>query len=511
MRFLGFPTYLFLMFVLVSCQSNSGKEVDDFELIKKINSASLELTGESLSNAYCGSCHLKPEPEVLDKKTWKTSVLPDMRRRLGMITADDFGVAIGEDNDAPAGVYATESLISRIQWDLIEAYYLENAPESLINNLDHWADLEELDYFELIVPDYQNLRPSLTTLVTFNEADSLIYLADRLNQLFKIDTKEFSIQDSIQITSAASDMLFHQENGFDLLTMGYMDPSNLSIGTLEMYEDDESSHMLLDSLRRPVHFSRGDLSGNGIEELVISNFGHHIGSLTWYEQTEEGYVSHDLNVRPGARKTILEDINGDGKLDIIALMTQAKEGVYAYINLGNGKFREENWLSFQPAFGASDFDWIDMDGDGNKELVIVNGDNADFSPILKPYHGIRIFKDMGMNQFEEVFFYPMNGASAMVIGEFSSIGKKDIAVISYFPSKEGILRNNFLYFEQVNGFDFEVKSFPSLGQWSFLTISKEYIYERNRADIILGRFDFQTLHAFPSMNWMPFVILRNKT
>ena len=31
-------------------------------------------SGEGLSKTYCTSCHLYPEPSLLDKKTWKNHV-----------------------------------------------------------------------------------------------------------------------------------------------------------------------------------------------------------------------------------------------------------------------------------------------------------------------------------------------------------------------------------------------------------------------------------------------------
>ncbi|HRP33809.1 MAG TPA: hypothetical protein PKV73_18055, partial [Agriterribacter sp.] len=33
---------------------------------------------------YCSSCHLFPEPSLLDKKTWVNNVLPNMGWRLGI-------------------------------------------------------------------------------------------------------------------------------------------------------------------------------------------------------------------------------------------------------------------------------------------------------------------------------------------------------------------------------------------------------------------------------------------
>src|SRR5687767_9822554 len=42
------------------------------------------LTGEELAKAYCATCHLFPEPLLLDKTTWKERVLPNMGWRLGI-------------------------------------------------------------------------------------------------------------------------------------------------------------------------------------------------------------------------------------------------------------------------------------------------------------------------------------------------------------------------------------------------------------------------------------------
>jgi hypothetical protein len=500
-----------VLFLVVACQSSSKNDMDDFEKIRSISNHSVELSGKSLSDAYCSACHLKPDPSLLDKATWEKSVLPDMRRRLGLIIADDFGVAIGEDNGAPLGIYASETLIRKSEWDLIQAYYLENAPESLPQIVRSSEKIQALDGFELITPHFANKRPSLTTIAVYHEEESLIYLGDRLNQMFRIDPADLSIIDSITMVSPVSDIRFREDGGLDLLHIGYMDPSNWAIGKLQfLQENKEFSSVLLDSLRRPVHFSFADLNGDGKEDVVISNFGHHIGNLMWFEQSSSGFEPHLLNNRPGARKTVIDDVNGDGLPDVIALMTQAKEGVFVYLNLGNGEFKEENWLLFDPVFGSSDFDWVDIDGDGYKEIVLVNGDNADFSPILKPYHGLRIFKNNGLNQFDEVFFYPMHGASALVVGEFTADGKTDIAVISHFPSKNKDGLDNFLFFEQKNAFEFEVKTKPELGQWSLLTISKGDVSGNGKEDIILGSFDFKTIHAFPAVNWMPFIILLNQ-
>src|SRR3954462_3588527 len=41
-------------------------------------------SGETLARIYCASCHLFPEPDLLDKKTWNEQALPRMSIRLGL-------------------------------------------------------------------------------------------------------------------------------------------------------------------------------------------------------------------------------------------------------------------------------------------------------------------------------------------------------------------------------------------------------------------------------------------
>ena len=496
---------------LLSCSTGSKESKEGFDQLQGLGNASLELSGKELADLYCQACHIKPDPELLDKTTWKNLVLPDMRRRLGLITAEDFGAKIGEDNDAPPGIYSQTALITQADWDKIQEFYLNLAPESL-KSIPMDKNLKEnKGVFTVRKPNFHNKRQSLTTLIRYHPIEKLLYLGDRPNTLFRVDPIKMKIQDSIKINSPASDIRF-KDASFELLTMGVMDPSNFALGKLENYGSFEyqKKEVFLDSLRRPVHFSFADLDQNGQQDMVICFFGNHIGHLSWFEKQGQDYKEHVLNATPGARKTIVEDVNGDGLPDVIAMMTQAKEGIYVYINQGNSKFKEEKWLEFDSVFGSSDFDWVDMDGDGFKDLVIVNGDNADLSPILKPYHGLRIFSNDGKNGFKESYFYPMHGASALLTEDFDQDGRKGVAVISYFPDRSGEKVVNFLLFQQTKSMEFEVSTITELGEWSWLVMEKADIDGDGDLDIILGSFDFQTRYAFPALDWMPFVVLKNQ-
>ena len=62
----------------------------------QLSQSDLDLSGEQLAKGYCAACHLMPDPSVLDKKTW-TTLLPDMRKRMGLYLEEDFGTAMPED------------------------------------------------------------------------------------------------------------------------------------------------------------------------------------------------------------------------------------------------------------------------------------------------------------------------------------------------------------------------------------------------------------------------------
>ncbi|MCB0564242.1 MAG: VCBS repeat-containing protein [Phaeodactylibacter sp.] len=52
----------------------------------------------------------------------------------------------------------------------------------------------------------------------------------------------------------------------------------------------------------------------------------------------------------------------------------------------------------------------DLNQDGREDILYVNGDNADYSIVDKPYHGVRLFLNNGNNEFSEKYFHPMPGA-----------------------------------------------------------------------------------------------------
>src|SRR5439155_9508171 len=117
--------------------------------------------GATLARLYCGNCHLFPEPDLLDKKTWKEQLLPRMRMRLGLSQE-----MIDEHPEArflrATGVFPTEPVISEADWDSIVAYYLQAAPATPLPQAPRAESSLGLSLFEVEKPKHKMPVPSTT-------------------------------------------------------------------------------------------------------------------------------------------------------------------------------------------------------------------------------------------------------------------------------------------------------------------------------------------------------------
>jgi hypothetical protein len=172
-------------------------------------------------------------------------------------------------------------------------------------------------------------------------------------------------------------------------------------------------------------------------------------------------------------------------------MAQGDEGIDIYYNRGDGRFNRERILRFPAVYGSVFFEITDFNHDGHWDIVYVNGDNGDYSPVLKPYHGVRLFLNNGKNEFTEDYFYPIHGAYKALVRDFDSDGDFDIAVVAFFPDFFNHPEKSFLYLENISRPDtieFKASTFPEAGMGRWITMEAADVDSDGDEDIMLGSF-----------------------
>jgi hypothetical protein len=128
----------------------------------------------------------------------------------------------------------------------------------------------------------------------------------------------------------------------------------------------------------------------------------------------------------------------------------------------------------------------DINQDSYPDIIMTNGDNGDSSPVFKFYHGVRVFVNDGNYQFKEKYFYPVNGASQVLVRDFDNDGDLDMVVLAMFPDLFSWSEETIVYFENKGDFDFEpgyVEQEPS-GKWFLMDTGD--IDNDGDYDLILG-------------------------
>jgi hypothetical protein len=143
-----------------------------------------------------------------------------------------------------------------------------------------------------------------------------------------------------------------------------------------------------------------------------------------------------LDARHGTTHVPVADLNGDGKPDFVALISQEHETVVAFLNEGGGRFRRETiYTAPHPSFGSHGIQLADLDGDGDLDVLLANGDSLDPPYLLKPYHGLTWLENRGVYPFTPHRLADSYGAISPVAADFDGNGLMDIVFVNFLPAE----------------------------------------------------------------------------
>lgn len=470
-------------------------------------SCSKQSEGEKLAQTHCGSCHLYPEPNLLDKTTWKNNILPEMATQLGLQLVN--GEAYLDIQQGADGKFESVSSILPEDWKKIVAFYEENAPEKLpTQNREPISNITDLFSVKPIsIP--QSSFPSLT-YIKIDSANQQIYAASDL--ILSIFDKKASTILAQKVKETIVDIDFGNTlqkagNRAGYFTnIGILNPNDLTKGSLQSFgftgkNNLKNTGLILEKLPRPVQSISVDLDKDGLTDQLVCGYGNKNGALSWYRNLGKNKYQEQI-IRPfsGAIKAYIDDVNKDGLPDIWVLFAQAQEGIFLFTNKGKDaegstQFDTKEILRFSPVQGSSFFELVDLNKDGHKDILYTSGDNADYSGhLLKNFHGVYGYLNDGKNngsspRFKEAFFYPINGCFKALARDFDKDGDIDIATISYFPDFKNQPKEGFVYLKNEGNFKFKAASIKEVNAGNWLVMDAADLDADGDEDIVLGNFD----------------------
>jgi hypothetical protein len=390
---------------------------------------------ESQIVAFCSDCHMLPQAEHLPRDRWHTEV------ELGY----EFYARSGRNDLQPPPMHQ------------VVAYFRSRAPEEVLFPRPVEAGIALRSTFvvqELTMPPGTGARPEICHLRwALLEPDGhpvLLFCDLRFGYVAYVDLRERRPSPTIlarlnhpcHIETCDLD----QDGAIDLVVadLGSSRPSDHDRGRVVWLRRERGSNryeqtVLASGLGRVADVRVADFDRDGRLDLIVAEFGHYQtgGILLGRNVAQTGepprFELKKIDDRPGSIHVPVHDFDGDGLPDFVALVSQEWEHVDAFLNRGGGRFQVQTlWAGPDLMFGSSGIELVDMDQDGDLDVLYTNGDAWD-NWYANPSHGVQWLENLGDLRFAYHRLTDMPGAYRALAGDMDGDGDLDIVVAAWLP------------------------------------------------------------------------------
>lgn len=388
---------------------------------------------------FCGACHAVPSPASFPKDAWYDEV------RRGFQFYYDSG-----RSDLTVPVQSA-----------VAAWYRSQAPVEFVSLPDDSTPSPVSFQQDVIcATDRVVTKPvgiSFVDILSDSEgraaADHTYCVSDMHNggiQLFRIDATGTShvIQsigaDAIPNPATVRSLDLNGNGARDMVVadLGSPLPADHDRGRVVWFSDTDDLPqplVLLDNVGRVADVRPADFDGDGDTDLVVAEFGwHKTGGIhvLWNESladTAPIFRRARLDSRAGPIHVPVVDLDRDGRLDFVALISQEHEVIEAFLNRPNGFENQRLFAAPDPSYGSSGIELTDFDGDGDVDILYTNGDTFD-SNLIKPYHGIQLLINRGDLMFDSRTVGTLPGVHRALPSDVDGDGDLDVVASALLPA-----------------------------------------------------------------------------
>ena len=395
--------------------------------------------GQALARKQCATCHVLPSPGTMPRSSWKGTV-----ERMQQIVNGTF--VAGPDAPHTATVLSPD-------YAEILAYYEAAAPLTLTPSAP-WPepDTRPVQFVRRTIAFKDALTPEpAVSNVRLVDLDG-----DARPELLSTDMRQGLVLLARPYDPGAGAIAVAQvphpahvavvdidkDGRKDLLVadLGEFFPGDHKKGAVTILRGQPGGGFVpftIGDFPRVADVEAGDFDGDGRLDLMVAAFGSfRTGEITlllnrtqdWSQPVFERKV---IDARPGGIHVVPIDLDGDGKLDFVALLAQHYESVIAYLGDGQGGFRPQTlYAAPEPSWGSSGIQLADLDGDGDQDILVTNGDMFD-DGLVKPYHGVQWLENRGKLNFVVHPLALLPGAHRAIAGDVDGDGDQDVVASAF--------------------------------------------------------------------------------
>jgi hypothetical protein len=390
---------------------------------------------ESRIVAFCSDCHSLPSAESFPRDRWHREVQRGY----------EFYARSGRNDLDPPPLYLTS------------AYFRSRAPERITLPSPEEAgtklpvtfhvDRLVLDQSAGVLPEISHLRWARLEAA----ADPLLLVCDmRFGYVAAVDLHQEKPYPKILARLGnpchvePCDLDGDQAVDLVVADLGSSRPSDHDRGRvvwLRRQGEGESFEEIVvaSGLGRVADVRPADFDADGDLDLIVAEFGHYqTGKILLMRNVAPAgerprFKPEEIDRRPGTIHVPVVDLNGDDRPDFVALVSQEWEHVEAFVNRGDGRFHLQNlWAAPDLTFGSTGIELVDLDQDGDTDVLYTNGDAWD-NWYVQRSHGVQWLENLGGLQFACHRLTDMPGAYRALAGDIDLDGDLDVITVAWLP------------------------------------------------------------------------------